>query len=67
MNSLRILSAFQIYGPATVDEIERATGLAHQVVSARAADFRRRGVLRATGKTRPTRYGVQARVLEVVP
>lgn len=66
MNSTRVLSAFQIYGPATVDEIERATGLAHQVVSARAADFRRRGQLRATGKTRPTRYGVQARVLEVV-
>lgn len=42
MKSLRILSAFQIYGPATVDEIERATG-----------------------KTRPTRYGVPARVLEV--
>lgn len=65
MNSARILAAWTKRGPSTCDEIERATGLAHQVVSARAADMKRRGVLRATGKTRPTRYGVPARVLEV--
>ena len=66
MNSARILAAWIKRGPSTCDEIERVTGLAHQVVSARAADFRRRGQLRHTGKSRPTRYGRPARVMEVV-
>ena len=67
MNSTRVLAAFHRRGPSTVDEIERLTGLAHQVVSARASDLKRRGVIRATGKTRLTRYGRKAQVLEVAP
>ena len=65
-NQARILNAFIRRGPSTVDEIEVYTGLAHQVVSARAADLRRTGSLRCTGKVRPTRYGRPARVLEAV-
>lgn len=62
---MRVLAAFQRQGPSTCDEIERRTGIPHQCASARVADLRRSGALRATGQTRKTRLGRPAMVLEV--
>ena len=47
---------------ATCDEVEVATGLAHQTASARIRELVQLGLIYDTGKRRPTRSGRQARV-----
>ena len=64
-NAAKIFQAFLAYGPATCDEIESKTGMAHQIASARTSDLKRRKVLVPTGKVRMTRLGHPAQVLRV--
>ena len=49
---------------ATCEEIEAAMGLRHQTASARCAELKRLGILRDSGRRRPTSSGRPASVLE---
>lgn len=62
--NLRIVYAALRRRPSTCDEIERRTGLAHQVASARMRDLAKRSRIRPTGQTRKTRLGRPAKVWE---
>lgn len=55
----RILSIVRDLGDygATVDEVEILTGIPHQTASSAVHYAARDGLLRDTGKQRPTRYG----------
>lgn len=50
--------------PSTCDEIERRTGLAHQVASARMRDLAKRNAISRTKNQRRTRLGRPAWVWE---
>jgi Fic family protein len=49
----------------TCDEAERLLGLSHQTCSARFSELKRDKLLAATGRLRPTRSGVKARVMVI--
>ena len=61
----RILALIRERRGLTDDEIEVATGLSHQCVSARTGELRRDGLLLASRETRRTRQGRQATVWRV--
>lgn len=54
-------------GAYTVDELVDALGRRHQSVSARVNELRDNGWIKDSGKTRPTRSGVEAIVWELTP
>lgn len=58
----RILRSVTAAGGLTDDEIEKATGLSHQNVSARTSEMRTAGILRDSGVRRFTRNGRKAAV-----
>lgn len=52
--------------PSSCDEVERRTGLAHQVCSARMVGLAKRGAIRRTKTQRKTRLGGMAWVWRAV-
>lgn len=64
-NCRRVLDAIR-RKPRTCDEVEVATGLAHQVVSARMRDLAKRGVIIRAMAVRKTRLGRLAWVWRAV-
>ena len=57
-----VLTAIADGGGRTSDEVEQATGLAHQTVSARIRGLVQRGLLADSGERRVTRSGRKAAV-----
>jgi hypothetical protein len=47
---------------ATREEIERSTKIKHQTINPRIAELRKAGLIRESGKSRPTRSGRSAAV-----
>lgn len=50
---------------ATCDELELTLALSHQTCSARVREMARRGMIKDSGRTRPTRTGRQAIVWQI--
>lgn len=61
----RVLAAIEKAGGATCDEVEVATGLAHQTASARVNGLMRKGRIYDSGERRKTRSGRNAAVWRV--
>ena len=68
---VRVVAEILFHGDRTADEVDAALNLGAEsrdsTVSARCADLKRAGVIRETGKKRPTKRGVGAAVLEIDP
>jgi predicted transcriptional regulator len=60
-----IIRAHLASGSMTCEEVERATGLSHQTVSARISEMARAGEITATDERRVTSSGRTARVYQL--
>lgn len=61
----RIIEALRFFGPMTVCEMERATGIPQHAIGKRIRELVDSGQIAITGKTRPSSSGRQERVLDI--